>query len=794
MPTPFRRFPRDEVLVGVALATKEDSGIGNPLARCLSRVARGRGPDALAALGLTVLLGWFFFTRIAVANQGLSVVAVDLFLQYLPWYTEAGRALHEGRVPLWNPYQACGQPFLATLMVGFFYPARLLLLAFDPAVAMGISAFLHLALAALGVFALVRALGAGRAGAIIASAGFTYGFGVSAIYLPATFLEPGAWFPIAAYAIHRIVTTRRWRYVALAAAAVAFSVLAGGYQVTVYIVYALALLAIGLALDASHRSQMLSWGTIGRLLAAGLLAVALSSVQWAPTLLWTSESMRSTQPLPLDQIFPLGVPDWKYSLTVLTASRSELTRMFVPAPLALLALLGAVRRPLLLLPLFLGGVLAFLLSLGPVTPWFPLYYALPGLSMFRQPARLGFLVIIAASLCAAFGVDALVRLARPPRRVRTLLASAAILGTTLASLGGLPSGDRFNLLASVATLASALLPAPLVGAAAVGPVVASLIGTRRNASQLPYAGGQHLLGTYHRSYEQVSSKAGLSRVLFVGRNFNAPEMASKQGTIVPMYVADDYEPLASRRLENFFSLLREGRPLRHRVLPGGWKPGGFLRMNRPPASPRLVDMMSVRYLIVFRPALKNPEVKRLVSPFRLRKKLVVPSDRWGLRVYANPSALPRAYTVVGVRAVANDDQAAEAILDPTFDPHREAVIVGGDESRSPDGRLRKAEIITYDRERVVVRTSAERRATLVLTDAYAPGWVAALDGRPTPVRRANYLFRSVEVPPGEHEVVFRYEAPGYRAGAAASALAIAVLALVPLGSRLRAAWKPSRRP
>ena len=98
----------------------------------------------------------------------------------------------------------------------------------------------------------------------------------------------------------------------------------------------------------------------------------------------------------------------------------------------------------------------------------------------------------------------------------------------------------------------------------------------------------------------------------------------------------------------------------------------------------------------------------------------------------------------------------------------------------------KAEIVSYDREQVVVHARSDRGGALVLTDAYAPGWTATVNGQPAPIWPANYLFRGVSLPPGEHRVVFRYAAPGYRAGRVAAMTALAVLGLVPLASRWRA--------
>ena len=46
---------------------------------------------------------------------------------------------------------------------------------------------------------------------------------------------------------------------------------------------------------------------------------------------------------------------------------------------------------------------------------------------------------------------------------------------------------------------------------------------------------------------------------------------------------------------------------------------------------------------------------------------------------------------------------------------------------------------------------------LVLADANFPGWVARIDGKEAPILRADYLFRGVLVPAGEHDVAFAYE-------------------------------------
>jgi hypothetical protein len=46
---------------------------------------------------------------------------------------------------------------------------------------------------------------------------------------------------------------------------------------------------------------------------------------------------------------------------------------------------------------------------------------------------------------------------------------------------------------------------------------------------------------------------------------------------------------------------------------------------------------------------------------------------------------------------------------------------------------------------------------LVTGENYYPGWVATIDGEKTDIYKCNYLLMGINVPPGEHEIIFRYQ-------------------------------------
>ena len=64
---------------------------------------------------------------------------------------------------------------------------------------------------------------------------------------------------------------------------------------------------------------------------------------------------------------------------------------------------------------------------------------------------------------------------------------------------------------------------------------------------------------------------------------------------------------------------------------------------------------------------------------------------------------------------------------------------------------------------------------LLLADTFFPGWVARVDGRPTPIYRANLSVRAIQLPQGRHEVLFELRAPVFMRGLWISLLAVSTL-------------------
>ena len=134
-----------------------------------------------------------------------------------------------------------------------------------------------------------------------------------------------------------------------------------------------------------------------------------------------------------------------------------------------------------------------------------------------------------------------------------------------------------------------------------------------------------------------------------------------------------------------------------------------------------------------------------------------------LRVYRNRAVLPRARLVKRL-VPARADQYSDlfARMDDGFfgggaivEERDLPAIAAAGETYSFDASGGEVHLIEDAGSRLVLRTSGGG-GFLVLTDCFAPGWRARIDGRLVTIFPADVAFRMVVVPTGAHDVVFDY--------------------------------------
>jgi hypothetical protein len=148
-------------------------------------------------------------------------------------------------------------------------------------------------------------------------------------------------------------------------------------------------------------------------------------------------------------------------------------------------------------------------------------------------------------------------------------------------------------------------------------------------------------------------------------------------------------------------------------------------------------------------------------------------------IFERLAPLPRAYIVYAAEHIPDDFQAVSRLLDESFDLRNVAVVAEPVDlpvkSNIPSSR---AEIIAYQDTLVIVKCSAIQDGLLILGDQFHPGWQAYLNGRPTPIIRVNHILRGILLPPGEHQVVFKFAPTSLQIGSWLSLVGIVILIIL----------------
>jgi hypothetical protein len=152
----------------------------------------------------------------------------------------------------------------------------------------------------------------------------------------------------------------------------------------------------------------------------------------------------------------------------------------------------------------------------------------------------------------------------------------------------------------------------------------------------------------------------------------------------------------------------------------------------------------------------------------------------GVRFQQLPEEIgSRARWVPYARVAQDQEQALQFVVSDSFDPAVEVILEGY--GSQPDGDCSDlgsegtVELVSELPGMLEFRVDADQPGWLLLSDAWYPGWQATVDGVEAPLLRADYLFRSVHIPPGDHRVHIDYRPSSFYLGLALSLIILLVV-------------------
>jgi len=177
----------------------------------------------------------------------------------------------------------------------------------------------------------------------------------------------------------------------------------------------------------------------------------------------------------------------------------------------------------------------------------------------------------------------------------------------------------------------------------------------------------------------------------------------------------------------------------------------------------LYNLLGVKYVLADKSS--PPGDQRLVPVY---------TEAPDIDVYLNTAALPRVLLVYETQLVADHAGAWQAIHAEGYDPARTVVLEHGEplthETHDTIDEESRVALLRYDLNEIELAVRTAESVYLVLSDVYYPGWRATVDGAEADILRADYVFRAVFVPPGEHTIRMWFAPVTWYVGLAISVL------------------------
>ena len=756
-------------------------------------------------------------------------VFLDLTHQVYAYRVYGFGLLKSGSVPLWNPYNFCGVPFLANWHSAIFYPLNAIFLLLPAHTALNWSIAFHFFLAGAFTFAYVRLVTGNRAGALLSGIAFVFSGPYLLQLFPGHIFNPLPWLPLSLLFGEMAVRRRRAVWYLLAGCVLGLQILAGHPQYMAYCAGALVLYILFRSVAACREEggmKLLAGAAAGVVLMVATGA-ALSAVQLFPGMEFAAESSRANlagpasvrdNSLPPENLALLAVPGlfgdmqgvrywgrWLYWETCLYAGILPL----------LLAVLGVLRARSNVARFFSGlAVLSLILAFGAYSPLFGFLYArVPGFSVFRAQAKFIALAAFSLAVLAGFGFRCLLDRGEEARRLiarfgaaSMLLALAlALLAAAAAATGGgesplwgrvvqyrqargfegtppIDTADtasraaayRTALRGALTAAALLLLSGAILLAAAWGrvpPVCLAALILMVSAGDLWHFGARYVIVSPLESCRWPHDLAEFLRSDRSVYRICAPNISvpgAMQNIREGVAAIDGYETLNVGLYKDYVDSSQ------------GVRRGARLDFAIDGIAPML-EALNLKYLLL-------PAPQRFDSPGYRRRF----TDGW-VTVYEKEAPSPRAFVVHRARVIPDPD-AALAALRMRGEAVRDEVILSADPgvplpAPAPGLDGDRVKIIAEHPSEVRVAAEFARPGFLVLSDVYYPGWKAYADGKEAPILRANYAFRAVYLGEGTHEVRFVYAprsfAIGLRVSAAAALLVGIALARAAFSDRAR---------
>ena len=688
-----------------------------------------------------------------------------------------------GELPLWNPLNHCGVPYLAQWQKFVLYPGWWIFAAFDQSWAFGIFTLVHLFVGGITMYFLAFRWSGSRLGACLAGLAYTFnGLTQNSLTWP-HIIAALAWTPLVILSVESACREGR-RKVLLAALVGALQMLTGAPEQIIF-TWLLAALFAGLLHWREHVPLM---QIAIRFVSVVLLVTGLCAIQLLPFLDLIAHSQRSSEFASTPGAMPGGlswaVPAWGWANLFVPLFNNRITpsgiyfqatqyltsSYYVGIGSMVLAIWSVWRaRSGRVLVSSLVFVAALVLAMGDNAY---LYTAIkkvvPAVGFMRYPVKFMFLVMMVVPLLVSFAVSQIQSIV-PERQVTEL--------------------KRFGMLASLVVI----IVFAILWFAKTSPLYPALAKFWPQVWDNGWTRAAYLvlisvaLGAFvYLPRPATKLILGVSIVLIFWLDLQTHTSPSPNPTVPRWTYQPGIVKLKPRpefgRARAFVTLGTQLEYLNFQMPDPVWD----VIYNRAVLLHQL-NVLEKYPVIGGAHTLLLPDTETVATLLNTTNALPA-----GLADFLGVSHMTKALTTewetrssylpvltIGQQPVFVDSKEILPSLVRDFDP-RETVFLPLEAKHSVATTNHGAAKITsakYSSSKITAEVDCETSSWVVVAQGFYHNWNAEIDGQPTKLWKANFGFQALEVPSGKHHVEILYRDRMFLVGAGLGVLSLIIVGI-----------------
>lgn len=710
----------------------------------------------------------------------------DVLRQMYPWKTFVIESFKGGNFPLWNPYNFSGAPILANFQSGAFYFLNFLYFLIPQIWAWSATVMLQPLLALLFTFYYARKIGISRMGSAFASFSFGFSSFMSVWLEYNTIGHVILWLPLVLLSLEKLFDRKTVIWSFILVFSLSSSLFAGHIQIFFYLfVFAFIYSLMRLKKISFFLSVLF------------VLSLGIGAVQLVPGIELILNAARSahTYDVIVNKILLQG---WQLAmLFVPDFFGNPATRNYwiqdtyigdviyvglIPLFFIFFALFTKKNYYIKLFIFTLIGSF-ILITRNPLTEL--IYRINIPLISGSGSNLLVFIVCFSLSMLSGFGLDAFLKNKYLFKKYLLILIPLILIFVLLWIIvlilpklhwfsweNNLPISFN-NLLYSTAIFVTALslfllgfINSKFKKAAVVLLIILTLFDLWRFFHKFnPFSPGSFTF-PQNSVLEFVGKSSGINR--FWG--YKSAHVEANIATQFALFSPEGYDPLYLKRYGELIQASYDGKI--QTKFTDQTRSDAVIAQNL--GELRIMDLLGVKYV------LDRKDSGSTQKDFPVdRFSLVFEKDGW--KVFENLKALPRIFLASDYKVFQDTKDFEKLFFAKNFNPSKTILL-----EKNPDFNNltiqqfnnNKVDLLEYKPNKITISSATGNAQLLFLSDTHYPGWKAYVDDKEVEILRANYAFRSIVVPAGDHKIKFIYDPLSFKFGYAISLLSVGLLVIV----------------